>query len=127
MPTSLSLFMSCVYLCPAVDLLDSILLLDPDTRMTAKEGLSHPYLSEFHDPESEPDSPPYDDSFESMELDVGEWSSEYILPMTDYLVVHVDGIYPELPTAFRALHLQFCKVSLLGNSILKYCMVCFMW
>ena len=72
----LSLFMSCVYLCPAVDLLDSILLLDPDTRMTAKEGLSHPYLSEFHDPESEPDSPPYDDSFESMELDVGEWSSE---------------------------------------------------
>ncbi|XP_029574375.1 mitogen-activated protein kinase 14A [Salmo trutta] len=59
----------------AVDLLDSMLLLDPDTRMTAKEGLSHPYLSEFHDPESEPNSPPYDDSFESMELDVGEWSS----------------------------------------------------
>uniref|UniRef100_A0A4W5P2A5 Uncharacterized protein n=1 Tax=Hucho hucho TaxID=62062 RepID=A0A4W5P2A5_9TELE len=59
----------------AVDLLDSMLLLDPDTRMTAKDGLSHPYLSEFHDPESEHNSPPYDDSFESMELDVGEWSS----------------------------------------------------
>ncbi|XP_038865917.1 mitogen-activated protein kinase 12-like [Salvelinus namaycush] len=59
----------------AVNLLENMLLLDPETRMTAKEGLSHPYLAEFHDPESEPDSPTYDDSFESLELDVGEWSS----------------------------------------------------
>uniref|UniRef100_A0A8C8M1E1 mitogen-activated protein kinase n=1 Tax=Oncorhynchus tshawytscha TaxID=74940 RepID=A0A8C8M1E1_ONCTS len=59
----------------AVNLLENVLLLDPETRMTAKEGLSHPYLAEFHDPESEPDSPTYDDSFESLELDVGEWSS----------------------------------------------------
>uniref|UniRef100_A0A674E188 mitogen-activated protein kinase n=1 Tax=Salmo trutta TaxID=8032 RepID=A0A674E188_SALTR len=59
----------------AVNLLENMLLLDPQTRMTAQEGLSHPYLAEFHDPESEPDSPTYDDSFESLELDVGEWSS----------------------------------------------------
>uniref|UniRef100_A0A674E2I7 mitogen-activated protein kinase n=1 Tax=Salmo trutta TaxID=8032 RepID=A0A674E2I7_SALTR len=56
-------------------LISNMLLLDPQTRMTAQEGLSHPYLAEFHDPESEPDSPTYDDSFESLELDVGEWSS----------------------------------------------------
>nr|XP_046222173.1 mitogen-activated protein kinase 14A-like isoform X2 [Oncorhynchus gorbuscha] len=54
----------------AVNLLENVLLLDPETRMTAKEGLSHPYLAEFHDPESEPDSPTYDDSFESLELEV---------------------------------------------------------
>ncbi|KPP69327.1 hypothetical protein Z043_111931 [Scleropages formosus] len=60
----------------AVALLEAMLLLDPEKRVTAKEGLSHPYLSEFHDPESEPESPPYDDSFESMELVVGEWKSE---------------------------------------------------
>uniref|UniRef100_A0A667X0I3 mitogen-activated protein kinase n=1 Tax=Myripristis murdjan TaxID=586833 RepID=A0A667X0I3_9TELE len=59
----------------AVDLLEGMLLLDPETRLTAKQGLSHPYLAEYHDPESEPDSDPYDDSFESLELAVGEWKS----------------------------------------------------
>ncbi|XP_006631147.1 mitogen-activated protein kinase 14A [Lepisosteus oculatus] len=58
-----------------VDLLEKMLLLDPDRRVTAKEALSHPYLAEFCDPESEPEAPPYDDSFESLELDVGEWKS----------------------------------------------------
>lgn len=119
----LSLSLSCVFLCPAVNLLENMLLLDPETRMTAKEGLSHPYLAEFHDPESEPDSPTYDDSFESLELDVGEWSSEYIFSMTDYLVAHVDGISPEFLTVLGDLQLQFCKVSLSGYEILKYYMV----
>ncbi|KAK9515984.1 hypothetical protein VZT92_003425 [Zoarces viviparus] len=52
-----------------------MLLLDPETRLTVKQGLSHPFLAEYHDPESEPDSEPYDDSFESLELAVGEWKS----------------------------------------------------
>ncbi|XP_038559281.1 STKc_p38 domain-containing protein [Micropterus salmoides] len=59
----------------AVDLLEKMLMLDPETRLTAKQGLSHPFLAEYHDPESEPDSELYDDSFESMELAVGEWKS----------------------------------------------------
>ncbi|KAJ3588741.1 hypothetical protein NHX12_009595 [Muraenolepis orangiensis] len=59
----------------AVDLLEGMMLLDPDTRVTATQGLSHPFLSEYHDPESEPEAQAYDDSFESMELDVGEWKS----------------------------------------------------
>ncbi|MBN3325835.1 MK14A kinase, partial [Atractosteus spatula] len=58
-----------------VDLLEKMLLLDPERRVTAKEALSHPYLAEFWDPESEPEAPPYDDSFESLELDVGEWKT----------------------------------------------------
>ncbi|MBN3305827.1 MK14A kinase, partial [Amia calva] len=60
-----------------VDLLEKMLILDPDRRVTAKEALSHPYVAEFHDIESETESPPYDDSFESMELAVGEWKSEH--------------------------------------------------
>ncbi|KAM3617404.1 uncharacterized protein V6R79_005694 [Siganus canaliculatus] len=59
----------------AVDLLEGMLLLDPETRLTAKQGLSHPFLAEYHDPECEPDSELYDDSFESLELAVGEWKS----------------------------------------------------
>lgn len=66
-----------VLMLPAVDLLEGMLLLDPETRLTAKQGLSHPFLAEYHDPESEPDSEPYDDSFESLELAVGEWKSKY--------------------------------------------------
>ncbi|XP_068603204.1 STKc_p38 domain-containing protein [Brachionichthys hirsutus] len=59
----------------AVDLMEGILLLDPETRLTAKQGLSHPFLAEYHDPECEPDSERYDDSFESLQLGVGEWKS----------------------------------------------------
>lgn len=59
----------------AVDLLEGMLRLDPETRLTAKQGLSHPFVAEYHDPECEVDSVPYDDSFESLELDVGEWKS----------------------------------------------------
>uniref|UniRef100_A0A3B3VKA4 mitogen-activated protein kinase n=1 Tax=Poecilia latipinna TaxID=48699 RepID=A0A3B3VKA4_9TELE len=59
----------------AVNLLEGMLLLDPEKRLTANQGLAHPFLSEYHDPDSEPDSKPYDDSFESLELDVGEWKS----------------------------------------------------
>ncbi|XP_058844801.1 mitogen-activated protein kinase 14-like isoform X2 [Acipenser ruthenus] len=59
-----------------VDLLEKMLVLDPDRRLTAREGLSHRYLEEYHDPESEPESIPYDDSFENLELPVEEWRSE---------------------------------------------------
>ncbi|XP_008294239.1 mitogen-activated protein kinase 14A [Stegastes partitus] len=59
----------------AVDLLEGMLLLDPEMRLTATQGLSHPFLAEYHDPECEPDSELYDDSFESLELAVGEWKS----------------------------------------------------
>ncbi|XP_012729591.2 STKc_p38 domain-containing protein [Fundulus heteroclitus] len=59
----------------AVSLLEGMLLLDPEKRLTAKQGLAHPFLTEYHDPDSEPDSEPYDDSFESLELDVAEWKS----------------------------------------------------
>lgn len=62
---------------PALSLLEGMLLLDPEKRLTAKQGLSHPFLEEYHDPDSEPDSKPYDDSFESLELDVGEWKSKF--------------------------------------------------
>uniref|UniRef100_A0A4W4EQI3 mitogen-activated protein kinase n=1 Tax=Electrophorus electricus TaxID=8005 RepID=A0A4W4EQI3_ELEEL len=57
----------------AVDLLEKMLVLDTDKRITASEALAHPYFSQYHDPDDEPEADPYDQSFESRELDIEEW------------------------------------------------------
>uniref|UniRef100_A0A4W5N156 mitogen-activated protein kinase n=1 Tax=Hucho hucho TaxID=62062 RepID=A0A4W5N156_9TELE len=57
----------------AVDLLEKMLVLDTDKRITASEALAHPYFSQYHDPDDEPEAEPYDQSFESRELEIEEW------------------------------------------------------
>uniref|UniRef100_A0AAR2L745 mitogen-activated protein kinase n=1 Tax=Pygocentrus nattereri TaxID=42514 RepID=A0AAR2L745_PYGNA len=57
----------------AVDLLEKMLVLDTDKRITAAEALAHPYFAQYHDPDDEPEAEPYDQSFESRELDIEEW------------------------------------------------------
>lgn len=37
-----------------MDLLDKMLKLDPNKRITVQEALNHPYLESLHDPEDEP-------------------------------------------------------------------------
>uniref|UniRef100_A0A098LYS8 mitogen-activated protein kinase n=1 Tax=Hypsiglena sp. JMG-2014 TaxID=1550645 RepID=A0A098LYS8_9SAUR len=59
----------------AVDLLEKMLVLDTDKRITAAEALAHGYFSQYHDPDDEPVADPYDQSFESRELDIEEWKS----------------------------------------------------
>ncbi|CAL1606069.1 unnamed protein product [Knipowitschia caucasica] len=57
----------------AVDLLEKMLVLDTDQRITAAEALAHAYFCQYHDPDDEPVADPYDQSFESRELDIEEW------------------------------------------------------
>lgn len=58
----------------ALDLLQKMLELDADKRPTAAEALSHPYLSQYHDPSDEPTATSlYDDSFEDKNLTLNEW------------------------------------------------------
>ncbi|MBN3301909.1 mitogen-activated protein kinase 11 isoform X2 [Amia ocellicauda] len=57
----------------AVDLLKRMLLLDCDSRVTAAEALAHPYFSQYHDPEDEPEAPPYDQTPESKDRTLEEW------------------------------------------------------
>uniref|UniRef100_A0A8C5CH92 mitogen-activated protein kinase n=1 Tax=Gadus morhua TaxID=8049 RepID=A0A8C5CH92_GADMO len=60
----------------AVDLLEKMLVLDTDKRITASEALAHAYFSQYHDPDDEPEAEPYDQSFESRELEIEEWKSK---------------------------------------------------
>ncbi|EEB15811.1 mitogen-activated protein kinase ERK-A, putative [Pediculus humanus corporis] len=57
----------------AIDLLEQMLELDADKRITAEQALAHRYLSQYADPSDEPVSAPYDQSFEDMELPVEKW------------------------------------------------------
>ncbi|XP_004070460.1 mitogen-activated protein kinase 14A isoform X1 [Oryzias latipes] len=57
----------------AVDLLEKMLVLDTDRRITAAEALEHPYFAQYHDPDDEPEAEPYDQSFESRDLNIKEW------------------------------------------------------
>ncbi len=60
----------------AIDLLEKMLDLDPDTRITAEQALAHPYLAQYSDPTDEPEAGIYDQSFEEKELEILVWKSE---------------------------------------------------
>merc|ERR1712223_1224128 len=57
----------------AIDLLQKMLEIDADNRITAEQALSHPYLAQYADPTDEPVSLPYDQTFEDFELPVEKW------------------------------------------------------
>ncbi|XP_039513694.1 mitogen-activated protein kinase 14A isoform X1 [Pimephales promelas] len=60
----------------AVDLLEKMLVLDTDKRITAAEALAHTYFAQYHDPDDEPEAEPFDQTFESQELDIEEWKRQ---------------------------------------------------
>lgn len=57
----------------AIDLLEKMLELDADKRITAEQALAHTYLEKYSDPSDEPTSAMYDQSFEDMELTTEKW------------------------------------------------------
>jgi len=61
----------------AIDLLEKMLELDADKRITAEQTLAHPYLAQYADPSDEPSSQPYDQTFEDFDVSVQEWK-EYM-------------------------------------------------
>lgn len=61
----------------AIHVLDSMLLLDPESRITAAEGLALPFFSEFREPQEETEAPPYDHSLDEAEQSVEQWKSRF--------------------------------------------------
>jgi len=61
----------------AIDLLEKTLDLNSDKRISAEQALAHPYLSVYSDPQDEPNSQPYDQTFEDLDLSVEQWK-EYV-------------------------------------------------
>ncbi|XP_068852179.1 mitogen-activated protein kinase 11 isoform X3 [Aphelocoma coerulescens] len=57
----------------AVDLLEKMLILDSDKRITASAALAHPYFVQYHDPDDEPEAELYDESIENKERTIDEW------------------------------------------------------
>uniref|UniRef100_A0A670YIB0 mitogen-activated protein kinase n=1 Tax=Pseudonaja textilis TaxID=8673 RepID=A0A670YIB0_PSETE len=57
----------------AVNLLEKMLVLDPEKRITASEALAHSYFETIHDPDEENQAEKYDDTFDNMDLPLDEW------------------------------------------------------
>ena len=60
----------------AIDLLEKMLEIDADKRISADQALAHPYLAQYADPTDEPVSLPYDQTFEDYDLPVEKWKGK---------------------------------------------------
>lgn len=49
----------------AKDIMQKMLLLDPEERLPAQQCLEHPYLAAYHDPDDEPDASPFEEGYAS--------------------------------------------------------------
>ncbi|XP_036167248.1 obscurin isoform X4 [Myotis myotis] len=64
----------------AVNLLEKMLVLDAEQRVTAAEALTHPYFESLHDAEEEPQAQKYDASFDDVDRTLDEWKPRGLLP-----------------------------------------------
>ena len=59
-----------------------MLLLDPESRVTASEGLALPYFSEFREPEEETEALPYDHTLDNAEQTLEQWKRKERVAVT---------------------------------------------
>uniref|UniRef100_A0A7N8XC32 mitogen-activated protein kinase n=1 Tax=Mastacembelus armatus TaxID=205130 RepID=A0A7N8XC32_9TELE len=57
----------------AVSVLEKMLLLDPEQRVSASEALGLPFFSEFRDVEEETEALPYDQTMDNTDLPLDQW------------------------------------------------------
>lgn len=57
----------------AVSVLEKMLLLDPEQRVSASEALELPYFTEFRDTDEETEALPYDQTMDNTDLPLDQW------------------------------------------------------
>jgi p38 MAP kinase len=77
---------------PAIDLLERMLVFDPRKRVSAAQGLTHEYLSPYHDPTDEPAADEkFDWSFNDADLPVDTWKIMMYSEILDYHNIDQQG------------------------------------
>lgn len=69
----LSVYVLCLCVFAAVCVLEKMLLLDPEQRVSASEALELPFFSEYRDAEEETEALPYDQTIDNMDLQLDQW------------------------------------------------------
>mmetsp|Transcript_9382 Transcript_9382/g.30975 ORF Transcript_9382/g.30975 Transcript_9382/m.30975 type:complete len:365 (-) Transcript_9382:138-1232(-) len=71
-----------------IDLIEKMLVFNPNKRCTVEEALEHPYLASLHDASVEPSSaPPFDFEFEDQELKEDQLREKVFSEIEQYLVM----------------------------------------
>ncbi|XP_069375406.1 mitogen-activated protein kinase 12-like isoform X2 [Paralichthys olivaceus] len=74
----------------AVCVLEKMLLLDPERRVSASEALDLPFFSEFRDTEEETEALPYDQTMDNTDLPLDQWKRINVTILgPDYVTVGV--------------------------------------
>ncbi|XP_078021406.1 mitogen-activated protein kinase 12b isoform X2 [Epinephelus lanceolatus] len=75
----------------AVCVLEKMLLLDPEQRVSASEALDLPFFSEFRDAEEETEALPYDQTMDNTDLPLDQWKLKITCKIIgpDYVTVGV--------------------------------------
>ncbi|XP_007889132.1 mitogen-activated protein kinase 12 [Callorhinchus milii] len=68
----------------AVNLMEKMLVLDSDKRVTAAEALAYPYFEQYREPEEETVAESYDDSFDNMDCTIEDWKRHTYKEMTNF-------------------------------------------
>ncbi|KAG8512114.1 Mitogen-activated protein kinase 11, partial [Galemys pyrenaicus] len=105
----------------AVDLLEKMLVLDSDKRITAAQALAHAYFAQYHDPDDEPVADPYDQSFESRDLLIDEWKSLTYDEVISFVPPPLDQEemeHTELPSSWGYVK---CKVKIIKHPKSQSC------
>ncbi|XP_035654176.1 mitogen-activated protein kinase 12 isoform X2 [Oncorhynchus keta] len=75
----------------AVTVIERMLLLDPESRVTATEALALPYFSEFREPEEETEAQPYDHSVDNSDLPLEQWKRHTFTEILSFQPIVVES------------------------------------